>query len=251
MNMKQKVKLVFVRNRELTVTTDCFVELKDGRIEQIIGKTHGWEYIYTSNNSLYNILTKEIESVVEPYLISDEEYALFDLVYSLNRKTGDYDVVKFGSDFMAYDQEELRDKVKKVVATPQHISDIYNDGVFKPITIEDIKRIWQESDGYCLIKQDVKLRNMSLYFLREEEPVQDLIEDILQPEDTNIRIPVAELEFNIGAQTIWIHTPDGATALRIKCSGKINTQVCDASHGDIIVNGDINICIGSQENLKS
>ena len=61
-----------------------------------------------------------------------------------------------------------------------------------------------------------------------------------------IKIPVYELEFNAGSNTIWIHSQEGGTTLRIKCTGKINVDQCEnspISHCDIIVNGDINFCL--------
>ncbi len=54
-----------------------------------------------------------------------------------------------------------------------------------------------------------------------------------------------EVEFNEGGNTIWVHSPSGATILRIKTTGRINVRsecenVC--SHADMIVNGDIEVC---------
>lgn len=62
----------------------------------------------------------------------------------------------------------------------------------------------------------------------------------------HITLPVAQIEFYEGQQTLWIHAPDGTTMLRIKCMGKINIDdACTGlvAHGDIIVQGDINICL--------
>jgi Ca2+-dependent lipid-binding protein len=61
-----------------------------------------------------------------------------------------------------------------------------------------------------------------------------------------IKIDVAQLEFEEGGNTIWIHSPIGATVLRIKTMGKLTTKkgcknVC--SHADIVVNEDIEICL--------
>lgn len=61
-----------------------------------------------------------------------------------------------------------------------------------------------------------------------------------------IQVPVAQLEYVEGSHTIWIHSPQGATVLRIKCTGKITSDQCKnspTSHGDIIVEGDIQMCI--------
>ena len=60
------------------------------------------------------------------------------------------------------------------------------------------------------------------------------------------QLEASQVEFYEGQQTIWIHAPDGTTMLRIKCTGKIVVDnVCGApnAHSDLIVQGDINICI--------
>lgn len=62
----------------------------------------------------------------------------------------------------------------------------------------------------------------------------------------SITLEVAQIEFYEGQQTIWVHALDGTTMLRIKCTGKIivNSQcISPAAHGDIIVPGNIHICI--------
>lgn len=64
----------------------------------------------------------------------------------------------------------------------------------------------------------------------------------------NIIIPVTQIEFNEGANTIWIHNLEGGTAMRIKCTGKISVDHCKdspQSHCDIIIQGDINFCISN------
>lgn len=61
-----------------------------------------------------------------------------------------------------------------------------------------------------------------------------------------VEIPVTLLEFVVGGNTIWVHSPVGATVLRIKTDGCINVSVCDSnpvSHSDISVQGNINICL--------
>lgn len=63
-----------------------------------------------------------------------------------------------------------------------------------------------------------------------------------------IEIPSVLVEFNVGSNTIWIQSPQGATTMRIKCTGKINVDVCEnspVSHCDLIVEGDINFCISN------
>lgn len=61
-----------------------------------------------------------------------------------------------------------------------------------------------------------------------------------------IQIPAAQIEFNEGGNTIWVHSPIGATILRIKTTGKITVDgkcenVC--SHSDMVVKEDIHICL--------
>ena len=66
-----------------------------------------------------------------------------------------------------------------------------------------------------------------------------------------VKIPVSFLEFNVDGNTIWIHDRRGGTAFRIKTKGKIKIDVCNnspLSHGDLIVDQDIDICIS--ENAK-
>lgn len=70
----------------------------------------------------------------------------------------------------------------------------------------------------------------------------------LLPVTGRVQIPVGVLEFNAGSNTIWIQSAEGATTLRIKCSGKIIVEMCKdspISHCDILVNGDINFCISN------
>lgn len=61
-----------------------------------------------------------------------------------------------------------------------------------------------------------------------------------------IQIPAALIEFVDGGNTIWVHSPNGATILRIKTLGKISVnKECEniCSHSDIIVKDDIHICL--------
>lgn len=63
-----------------------------------------------------------------------------------------------------------------------------------------------------------------------------------------IEIPVGLVEFHAGSNTIWIQSAEGATTMRIKCSGKINVEQCKdspVSHCDIYLQGDINFCISN------
>jgi hypothetical protein len=61
-----------------------------------------------------------------------------------------------------------------------------------------------------------------------------------------IKIPVAELEFEENGNTIWVHSPKGATVLRLQTRGKILSKRCKdnaVSHVDISVPGDIQVCV--------
>jgi len=62
---------------------------------------------------------------------------------------------------------------------------------------------------------------------------------------SRIAIPAALIEFDDGGNTIWIQGPEGATILRIKCTGRIAVEKCDTSpvsHADMMVEGDVSIC---------
>ena len=66
-----------------------------------------------------------------------------------------------------------------------------------------------------------------------------------------IHIEAAEVETNEGGNTIWVHSPNGSTILRIKCTGKIIVNACcinDVAHSDMIVQGDINLCLPGKQN---
>ena len=68
-----------------------------------------------------------------------------------------------------------------------------------------------------------------------------------------IVIPVVELEFREGGNTLWIHSP-GGTVLRIQCSGQIRVDgSCEnpIPHADVQVHGDIAICIPQIEEKRS
>ncbi len=63
---------------------------------------------------------------------------------------------------------------------------------------------------------------------------------------SRIEIPVALLEFDEGGNTIWVHSPDGATVLRIKTMGRITMdRACSntVSHADIVVDAPIHFCL--------
>ena len=61
-------------------------------------------------------------------------------------------------------------------------------------------------------------------------------------------IPVAAIEFREGGNTLWIHGPQGGTVLRLKTlDGAITSKRCTSSgpisHGDAIIQGDLEICV--------
>lgn len=65
-----------------------------------------------------------------------------------------------------------------------------------------------------------------------------------------IKIPATEIEFDPDGKTMWVHSPLGATILRIKTMGKIVVDRCDmnpVSHADIVVKDDIKICVTSTD----
>jgi hypothetical protein len=65
-----------------------------------------------------------------------------------------------------------------------------------------------------------------------------------------VHIPVAMAEFDDSGNTIWIHAPNGSTVFRIKCTGKfIIDESCNnnVAHSDILVDGDIEICLPPEE----
>lgn len=71
---------------------------------------------------------------------------------------------------------------------------------------------------------------------------------------TRLEIPVAQLEFDEGGHTLWVHGPNGATVLRVKCTGKITSKVCNtniSAHADLMVEGDIEICLPPEEQVKT
>lgn len=67
---------------------------------------------------------------------------------------------------------------------------------------------------------------------------------------SRIAIPIGVMEFEDGGDTIWFQSPFGGTVFRIKTMGKIITQKCTispVSHGDLVVQGSIKLCIGPDE----
>ena len=73
---------------------------------------------------------------------------------------------------------------------------------------------------------------------------------------SRIEIPVALLEFDEGGNTLWVHSPEGATVLRVKIAGKFQVTRCDenafSSHADITMHrdgypgardGDVTFCL--------
>lgn len=71
-----------------------------------------------------------------------------------------------------------------------------------------------------------------------------------------IQIPAHSIEFSDGGNTIWIHSPVGATILRIKTMGQIRVSKegeCEniCSHSDMIVQEDIDICLADDAVQKT
>ncbi len=69
-------------------------------------------------------------------------------------------------------------------------------------------------------------------------------------EGNRVTIPVCQIEFDIGGHTIWIQSDKGATVFRIKCSGSIEVgEGCEniVSHADIMVKGDIHVCLVKED----
>lgn len=61
-----------------------------------------------------------------------------------------------------------------------------------------------------------------------------------------IQIPVHTLEFDEGGKTIWVHSPIGATVLRIQSKGGVTadrncTNVC--AHADIQIDQPVHFCL--------
>ena len=66
-------------------------------------------------------------------------------------------------------------------------------------------------------------------------------------------IPVDALQFYEGGHTMWVHSSTGGTVLRIKATGRVKAAQCTTSpitHVDVIVNGDIEICVGGDEIIE-
>ena len=64
----------------------------------------------------------------------------------------------------------------------------------------------------------------------------------------HVTIPAAQIEFHEGGHTLWVHSPLGATILRIKLmGGKFRVdESCEnsVSHADMIIpEGDVTVCL--------
>jgi hypothetical protein len=62
----------------------------------------------------------------------------------------------------------------------------------------------------------------------------------------HITVPVLQLEAYSGSDTVWVHSPKGATVLRLKCTGEIVIDRACANpvaHADLLVEGDIRLCL--------
>ncbi len=77
----------------------------------------------------------------------------------------------------------------------------------------------------------------------------------IKPGD-RIAVPVAQLEFFEGGNTIWIHSAKGATVLRIQVPhGKkvtVNKNECSniVSHADIQTQGDVGVCLAEDAEVN-
>lgn len=58
------------------------------------------------------------------------------------------------------------------------------------------------------------------------------------------------IEFDEGGTTIWVQSPEGATMLRIKCKKIVVKSSCENSvaHADIMIDGEIEICVPPEVN---
>ena len=67
---------------------------------------------------------------------------------------------------------------------------------------------------------------------------------------SRVKIPVAELEFEEGGNTIWVHGPLGTTVLRVKVSGRLSSAKCaenPSSHLDLVAQDvDPVFCLGPE-----
>ena len=61
-------------------------------------------------------------------------------------------------------------------------------------------------------------------------------------EGDRVQIPVALLEFTVGGNTLWVHSPKGATVLRVKFPLGIRIAQCGpgqpCSHMDVTIGKD-------------
>lgn len=69
------------------------------------------------------------------------------------------------------------------------------------------------------------------------------------PQVGRIQIPVSLLEFDVLGDTLWVHSPIGATVLRIKSIEGFAVIRClkgnPVSHLDVLVDGPIDICLAN------
>lgn len=114
----------------------------------------------------------------------------------------------------------------------------------KPFTVTEKREVYRYNPGRPQ-RSRMRLYNENLDWAKSWE-LEPMPEERQLPE--RILIEAAAMEFHQGGNTIWIQSPQGATVLRIKCTGKILTEACknsETSHGDIIVDGDIHVCVGN------
>jgi hypothetical protein len=62
----------------------------------------------------------------------------------------------------------------------------------------------------------------------------------------SIKIPVAELEFVEGGKTLWIHSAQGSTVLRLKFTGGITMKtgcINIGVHADAVIDQRLEFCV--------
>lgn len=119
--------------------------------------------------------------------------------------------------------------------------------------LEQARMCWPTADGWELLGLvDPKDREcvlpghkaLATVLVRKQSP------PIKEPSGRH-QVDVAMLEFDEGGNTIWVHSPRGATVLRIKTLGGkivVNNECSNTvSHSDIIVEGDIEMCMPPEE----
>lgn len=101
-----------------------------------------------------------------------------------------------------------------------------------------------------------KIAFWEMVFLVAAKQVADVKGEKTQPTiGALVKIPVAQLEYREGQNTIWVQSPRGATVLRIqtKPGKRITSTICrdnPVSHSDINVPEDIEICLSDDAEVE-